>query len=78
MAEGARRVLDCDFSLAISGIAGPTGGTAEKPVGLVHFAVASPTAISTRSVVLRGDRQRIQRGAAYFGLKLLLDAIVPS
>lgn len=76
MAQGARRALASDYALGVSGIAGPTGGTSEKPVGLVHFAVAGPTRTLHRHVVLRGDRERIQRGAAHFGLKLLLETVL--
>lgn len=71
MAEGIRRVCDVDIALAITGIAGPTGGTPEKPVGLVHWAVAHPGGTLLEHRVLSGERQDIQRTAAFIGLSLV-------
>ncbi|HYQ43411.1 MAG TPA: competence/damage-inducible protein A [Polyangiaceae bacterium] len=71
MAEGARDAFSADFALALTGIAGPTGGSAEKPVGLVHFAVASAAGVSDRRVVFTGNREQVRRRAAFAGLALV-------
>jgi len=71
MAEGARRVLDVDIALSITGIAGPTGGTAEKPVGLVYWAVAHPGGTVVRDRIFSGERKMIQKIAAYAALSLV-------
>ncbi|MFO0759052.1 MAG: CinA family nicotinamide mononucleotide deamidase-related protein [Byssovorax sp.] len=71
MAEGARRLCECEIALAVTGIAGPTGGTAEKPVGLVFWAVAHPGGTVVRTRVFSGDRDEVQLAAAYAGLDLL-------
>jgi nicotinamide-nucleotide amidase len=71
MAEGARAAFDSDLALSLTGIAGPTGGSEEKPVGLVHFAVASSGGVSDRRVVFSGTREQVRRRAAYAGLSLL-------
>ncbi len=68
MAEGARRTLGADVALSLSGIAGPTGGTADKPVGLVHWAVSDEQGTYAFQRVFRGDRAQVQRRAALSGL----------
>jgi len=75
MAEGARRVGDATWGLGITGIAGPTGGTAEKPVGTVHLALAGPAGTEAVARLCRGDRARIRRQAAFEALNLLRLAV---
>lgn len=71
MAVGIRRACEADISLAITGIAGPTGGTPEKPVGLVYLAVAHPGGVNVQERNFTGDRNMIQRVAAHVGLAML-------
>jgi nicotinamide-nucleotide amidase len=60
MAEGVRRALGTDIGLSVTGIAGPDGGTAEKPVGTVCFALAAPDAIYKRRYQLWGNRDWVK------------------
>lgn len=75
MAIGAREVLNCDWSVSITGIAGPSGGSKEKPVGTVCFAVAGPGFVSFESKLFPGERGEVQRHAANFAFELLLKAM---
>lgn len=74
MAEGVRRVGGADLAVSITGIAGPGGGSSEKPVGLVYFGLATPAGTTTVEKRFLGDRTRIQRAAAFFALSLVRDA----
>jgi nicotinamide-nucleotide amidase len=75
MAEGALRVAGSDLAVAITGIAGPGGGSPEKPVGTVCFALARRGAeVFTHRRRLPGDRDRIRTLAAYVALRLVLRA----
>ena len=71
LAEGARRTAGATWGIGITGIAGPTGGTPEKPVGTVHVALAGPEGTTAVARLYRGDRDRIRRIAAYEALNLL-------
>ncbi len=75
MASGARDRLGADAAVSVTGIAGPDGGTPQKPVGLVYFGVA--TAAGTRSVryLFVGDRAAVRRQAADRALELLAEAV---
>lgn len=68
MAEGARRVSGASIGLSLTGIAGPTGGSEDKPVGTVHIAVAGAHGTELFHRVFPGDRTQIQTVAAYAGL----------
>ena len=76
MAQGALRTAGVEMAIAVSGIAGPEGGTAEKPVGTVWFAVATPGARAGATVCeLRrfgGDRDQVRRQIVEHALRLAL------
>ena len=72
MAEGARRLLHTDYAVATSGVAGPDGGTEEKPVGTVWIGVAGPDRTMTMCYHFRGGREQITDQAATAALLLLL------
>jgi nicotinamide-nucleotide amidase len=71
MAEGVRRRANTDFGLSVTGIAGPDGGTEEKPVGLVYIALADDAHTEHRKVKIPGDRNLIRWRASQAALDLL-------
>ena len=71
MTAGARKRLGADVAVAITGIAGPDGGSAEKPVGLVYLHAESPSASRSVDFVFPGDREGIRRRAAVTALHLV-------
>ncbi|HEM61547.1 MAG TPA: CinA family protein [Chloroflexi bacterium] len=73
MARGARRLLATDLALSITGIAGPSGGTPEKPVGLTYIALAAEDAEVVEKHIWQGDRSQNKELSAEAALKLLLD-----
>lgn len=70
MALGCRRALAADVGIAISGIAGPGGGTPEKPVGLVWMALSAADGVWTRKFNFDGDRLAVKEQAAEAALQL--------
>jgi nicotinamide-nucleotide amidase len=70
MAKGARARLGAEVAISVTGIAGPGGGTPEKPVGLVFLHVETPDASEGIEFSYPGDRESIRRRAAVAGLHL--------
>jgi len=74
MADGARRLLKTDLAVSLTGIAGPGGGSAEKPLGLVWFGLASHPGTITEKKIFPGDREAVRTAAIEHALQLLLKA----
>ncbi len=73
MAEGARNVLNASVACAVTGIAGPGGGTPEKPVGTVWLALCDGAKTMTRRCHFEGPRHAVKRQTADMALALLLE-----
>ena len=73
MAERARTRFGAGVAVAVTGIAGPGGGTAEKPVGLVYLAVSGPSGTTVSREVFEGNREQIKAKTAEKALNMLLE-----
>jgi len=71
MAAGARRVAKSDYALALTGVAGPNGGTPAKPVGTVFIALATAAGVQVKKCFFSGDRWEIKRQASDAALEML-------
>jgi len=75
MARGAQDRFAADYAVACTGVAGPAGGTKEKPVGTVYIAVATPGGTRVERCHFEGDRDRIKQQTADRALTMLLESI---
>lgn len=75
MLAGVRNLLRVDCAAAITGIAGPTGGSMEKPIGLVFVSVCGPGFEYTESLRLKGDRTSIQSQACARVIEMLIEGL---
>ena len=73
MAQGVRQLAKTDFSIALSGIAGPSGGTKTKPVGLTFIAISSKKQTRSFKFIFKGSRLSVKKQAAAKALKLFLN-----
>ena len=76
MAQGAIQQSNADYAIAVSGIAGPDGGTEQKPVGTVWVCWQTPQQIWTQKFMLKGDRQAIRTAAIKNSLQQLLQHLI--
>jgi nicotinamide-nucleotide amidase len=75
MAEGAKATAAVDLGIAVTGVAGPGGGTVEKPVGLVWFGLASAAGITAESRIFPGDRTAVRLATVRHAIGLLRRAL---
>jgi nicotinamide-nucleotide amidase len=75
MASGALRHSEADYSIAVTGVAGPGGGSDDKPVGTVWIAVASAEQMVAKRYQFDGDRQAVRAATLHSALELLLDLV---
>ena len=75
MAEGARQRSAVDWAVAVTGVAGPSGGRPDKPVGTVWFAWATPAGTQTQVCRFAGDRDAVRQATVRHALAVLLDRL---
>lgn len=75
MAIGCRSLFTSTFAVSVTGIAGPTGGTVEKPVGTVFIGVAGPQGVTVSSYLFTGDREAVRTQSVDAALKAVVSYI---
>ena len=75
MAEGVKKLMNTDYAISITGIAGPTGGTKDKPVGLVYIGVTDGENTKVYKNIFNGSRQQVRLRSATKALQLIIDFI---
>ena len=71
MAEGIRKLRGAEIGIGVTGIAGPAGGTAAKPVGLVYIALSSPVRVECKEFRFQGEREMIKLQASEAALSMI-------
>ena len=75
MVMGAAKLADADVAIAVTGLAGPTGGTEDKPVGLVYIACMVKDKIKIDSPIFSGDRYQIRKSATEHAIDMALEML---
>lgn len=75
MAVGVRRLTGADVAVSVTGIAGPGGGSAEKPVGLVWFGLATAAGVRTEKALFQGERDKVRAAAVTHALGMLFASV---
>ena len=75
MAEGLKNVSSADVAVSVTGIAGPGGGSEEKPVGLVYMGIATEKGIFTKKNLFNGDRDEIRKQTVHTALNLIAEKL---
>ena len=76
MAANARKLFNSDVAVSVTGIAGPGGGTAAKPVGLVWIGLSTKSKTFAKKFIFEGDRDTVRMSAANTALRILIDTVV--
>ncbi len=71
MLNGIKQMANSDYAIAVSGIAGPSGGTPTKPVGTIFIGLLSPAGSTVHHCLFEGDREAVQNASVDFAIKLL-------
>ena len=76
MALGAKKLLNVNLAVAVTGVAGPGGGSAEKPVGTVWFGIATSEGVRTEKCLFAGNREKVRQSTIIHALGMLTAAAI--